>query len=192
MLCFRRGVFISRFIFKRLSEDTKNRIIKDVLCKQEDKKFCVQLLYEKLFLFPQYRNVFYYRIKKDDKYSQDIILKILTKLLSAFLPEVCSVELATENDLGGGLYLPHRYCVVSAKEIGENVTILQGVTIGKDIKGNKPIIGNNVKIFANAIIYGGIEIGDNSWIGAGAVVNYDVPCNSTIRCQPSECKHITT
>lgn len=44
----------------------------------------------------------------------------------------------------------------------------------------QPILGNNVDIYANAVIFGGIKIGNNVKIGAGAVVNKDIPDNCTV------------
>lgn len=63
-------------------------------------------------------------------------------------------------------------------EIGDSVTIFQGVTIGQSGTG-APKIGNNVVIGANATIVGGIEIGDNAQIGAGAVIAQNIPANCT-------------
>ncbi|MEM2978825.1 MAG: DapH/DapD/GlmU-related protein, partial [Methanomassiliicoccales archaeon] len=68
-------------------------------------------------------------------------------------------------------------------EIGDNVCIFQGVTLGgvSTDKGKRhPTIGNNVVIGANATILGNIKIGDNVKIGAGSVVVKDVPPNSTV------------
>ena len=66
---------------------------------------------------------------------------------------------------------------------GKNVTILQNVTLGGNInkkKGNQisPIIGDNVLLGAGAKILGPVYIGNNSMIGANAVVINDVPKNS--------------
>ena len=68
-------------------------------------------------------------------------------------------------------------------KIGKNCTIYQNVTIGygkrnKETNRRCPVIGNNVKIYANSVLIGGITIGDNSIIGAGAVVISSVPKNS--------------
>ena len=70
----------------------------------------------------------------------------------------------------------HGLCVVIGRDviIGENVHISQGVTIGKR-NGEMPVIEDNVKIFSNAVVLGGITIGEGSVIGAGSVVLKDVP-----------------
>ncbi len=55
------------------------------------------------------------------------------------------------------------------------------MTLGNDKDERRPVIGNNVKIFTGATIYGGIRIGDNVTIGAGAVVSEDVPDSCTVK-----------
>jgi len=66
--------------------------------------------------------------------------------------------------------------------IGENCTIFHNVTIGNDYKDikNAPEIGDNVFIGAGAIIIGKIRIGNNAKIGAGAIVTQDIPDNATV------------
>ena len=67
--------------------------------------------------------------------------------------------------------------------IKENVIIRQQVTIGNKGIGNEqgcPVIGKNVEIGAGAKIIGSISIGDNSKIGANAVVTKSFPKNSII------------
>lgn len=64
-------------------------------------------------------------------------------------------------------------------EIGENCIIGQGVTIGGRSKSKVlPIIGNNVYLSTGCKILGAVKIGDNSIVGANAVVINDVPNNS--------------
>lgn len=75
-------------------------------------------------------------------------------------------------------------------EIGENTLILQNVTIGKgkfnsETGRSSPKIGKNVKIYANAVIIGGITVGDDAVIGAGSVVLHDVPAGATVAGNPA-------
>ncbi len=68
-------------------------------------------------------------------------------------------------------------------EIGNNVTLYQGVTLGgtgKEKGKRHPNIGDNVVIGTGAKVLGNITIGENSYIGANAVVLKDVPPNSTV------------
>lgn len=73
--------------------------------------------------------------------------------------------------------------IANCAVIGKNVSIYQGVTIGRKFAGSRagvPTIGNRVVIFAGAKIVGDITIGDNAVIGANAVVVEDVPANSVV------------
>lgn len=80
-------------------------------------------------------------------------------------------------------------CVISPYSAGKNLTIDQGVTIGRGHANNGglriPIIGNNVTICTNAIVIGGITIGDNSTIGAGTVLTKSVPDNCIVVGNPA-------
>jgi serine O-acetyltransferase len=92
------------------------------------------------------------------------------------------------ENIGGGMVVYHgNASIVFAKSIGKNFCVYQQVTIGrgKCIDGNDlPIIGDNVNIYAGAIVVGGIRIGNNVSIGAGAVVVKDVPDNTTVVSAP--------
>ncbi|GAA0193144.1 serine O-acetyltransferase [Fulvivirga kasyanovii] len=60
--------------------------------------------------------------------------------------------------------------------IGNNCTIAQNVTIGRNFRDIKvPVIGDNVYIGAGTVVFGEIFIGDNVIIGANSVVNTDIP-----------------
>jgi serine O-acetyltransferase len=82
-------------------------------------------------------------------------------------------------------------CVVHDNTvIGRDCHIFQNVTFGSKWTngintGDAPKIGNNIVIGACACILGGVEIGDNSVIGANAVVTQDVPSNSVVAGVPA-------
>lgn len=87
--------------------------------------------------------------------------------------------------IGDRFFIDHASGVVigETSEIGENVSVYQGVTLGgvRAQKGKRhPTIGNRVTIGAGAAILGPVTIGDNVRIGAGSVVIKDVPPNSTV------------
>src|SRR6266702_4243971 len=95
------------------------------------------------------------------------------------------IEIHPAAKLGPGLFIDHGMGVVigETSEVGENVTIYQGVSLaGTSLKRVKrhPTLGNNVVVGAGAKIIGGFKIGDGSRIGAGSVVVREVPPNSVV------------
>lgn len=68
---------------------------------------------------------------------------------------------------------------INAKSVGRDLSILHNVTIGKS-KGELPTIGDNVFIGCGACVLGGINVGNNVYIGANCVVVKDTPDNCTI------------
>jgi serine O-acetyltransferase len=95
------------------------------------------------------------------------------------------IEIHPAARLGPGLFIDHGMGVVIGEtaEVGENVTLLQGVTLGgTSLKREKrhPTLGNNVVVGAGAKVIGAFRIGDNSRIGAGSVVVREVPPNSVV------------
>jgi serine O-acetyltransferase len=95
------------------------------------------------------------------------------------------VEIHPAAVLGPGLFIDHGMGVVIGEtaEVGENVSILQGVTLGgTSTKREKrhPTLGDNVVVGAGAKIIGGFRIGNGSRIGAGSVVVREVPENSVV------------
>jgi len=95
------------------------------------------------------------------------------------------IEVHPAARLGPGLFIDHGMGVVIGEtaEVGENVTLLQGVTLGgTSLKREKrhPTLGDNVVVGAGAKILGGFTIGRGSRIGAGSVVVREVPPNSVL------------
>jgi putative colanic acid biosynthesis acetyltransferase WcaB len=98
---------------------------------------------------------------------------------------VWGIEIPRKTLIGRGLSLYHGQALVinQGVVIGDNCTLRNSVTIGhKKLSDGTfsrcPRIGNNVDIGANVVIIGDIEIGDNTVIGAGAVVTKSIPANS--------------
>lgn len=79
--------------------------------------------------------------------------------------------------------LPHPLGIVIGKgsSIGRNVTIYQGVTIGANRAGEYPVIGDDVVVYPNSTIIGGVAIGAGAVIGANALVVSNVPAGSVVR-----------
>ena len=96
-----------------------------------------------------------------------------------------AIEIHPAARIGPGLFIDHGAGVVIGEtaEVGENVTLLQGVTLGgTSLKREKrhPTLGNDVVVGAGAKIIGAFKIGDGSRIGAGSVVVREVPPNSVV------------
>ena len=112
-------------------------------------------------------------------------LKLLARMLAAWSRFATGIEIHPAVQIGAGFFIDHGMGVVIGEtaEIGENVTLYHGVTLGgRSLKREKrhPTVGNNVVIGAHAQILGPLVIGDSSRIGAGSVVVHDVPPNSVV------------
>lgn len=95
------------------------------------------------------------------------------------------IEIHPGAEIGDCFFIDHGMGVVIGETtiIGNNVLLYQGVTLGGTglQKGKRhPTLGNNIVVGTGAKVLGNILIGDNSYIGANAVVIKDVPPNSTV------------
>lgn len=112
-------------------------------------------------------------------------LRFPARLLAHFSRFLTGVEIHPGAVIGAGCFIDHGMGVVIGEtaEIGENVTLYQGAVLGGrgTAKGKRhPTIGDNVVVAAGAKILGSFKVGENSKIGAGAVVLKDVPPNCTV------------
>lgn len=112
-------------------------------------------------------------------------LTFLARLISQTSRGFTGIEIHPGAKIGKGFFIDHGMGVVIGEtaEVGENVTIFQGVTLGgtgKERGKRHPTIGNNVVIGAGAKVLGSFKIGDNVQIGANAVVVRQVPANSVV------------
>lgn len=107
----------------------------------------------------------------------------------------CGIDILPQAEIGGGCYIPHGVGLVvgGGTRIGEDCTLLQGVTLGEARFDSDacPTVGDRVTLGAGAKILGGITIGDDSFIGAGAVVLDDVPTQHVAIGVPARSKPIT-
>jgi serine O-acetyltransferase len=109
----------------------------------------------------------------------------LARFVSHVSRSLTGIEIHPAARLGPGLFIDHGMGVVIGEtaEVGENVTLLQGVTLGgTSLRREKrhPTLGSNVVVGAGAKIIGAFRIGDGSRIGAGSVVVREVPPNSVV------------
>lgn len=107
------------------------------------------------------------------------------RVISQLARFLTGIEIHPGAKIGNGLFIDHGMGVVIGEtcEIGDNVTIYQGVTLGgtgKEKGKRHPTIGNNVLIATGAKVLGSMKIGDNCKIGAGSVVLQEVPPDSTV------------
>ena len=129
-----------------------------------------------LWRCPPFRNLFYYRIAREERVSS----RVISELAKFFYKPLDSLYIYALT-IGAGLFIQHGFStIISAKSIGQNCWINQQVTIGFSNSSDTPTIGDNVYIAAGAKVFGGISIGSNSNIGANAVVFKDVPPNCTV------------
>jgi len=117
-------------------------------------------------------------------------IPFLPRLISQISRFLTGIEIHPGAKIGKGFFIDHGAGVVIGEttEIGNNVTIYQGVTLGGTglNKGKRhPTIGNNVVIGASAIVLGAIMIGNNSKIGAGSVVTKSVDQDTTVVGNPA-------
>ena len=107
------------------------------------------------------------------------------RLISNFCRFLTGIEIHPGAKIGDGLFIDHGTGIVIGEtaEIGKNVTLYQGVTLGgtgKEKGKRHPTIGNNVVIATGAKVLGSFKVGDHAKIGAGAVVLKEVPPHATV------------
>jgi len=110
---------------------------------------------------------------------------VLPRVISHVARWLTGIEIHPAARIGTGFFIDHGMGVVIGEtaEIGDYVTLFQGVTLGgtgKEHGKRHPTLGNHVVVGAGAKILGGIKIGDNVKIGANSVVLKSVPANSTV------------
>lgn len=110
---------------------------------------------------------------------------LLARMISQASARKTGIEIHPGAKIGEGLFIDHGNGIVIGEtaEIGNNVTLYQGVTLGgtgKDTGKRHPTIGDNVMISAGAKVLGPITIGEGSKVGAGSVVLKDVPPHCTV------------
>jgi serine O-acetyltransferase len=112
-------------------------------------------------------------------------LPFVPRTLALWTRAITGIEIHPAAQVGRGLFIDHGVGVVIGEtaEIGENVTLYQGVTLGGTgfATGKRhPTVQDNVTIGSGAKLLGPITIGHGAKIGANSVVIHDVPANSTV------------
>ena len=112
-------------------------------------------------------------------------IPFLPRFISQTARILTGIEIHPSATIGTGFFIDHGMGVVigETSEIGDYVTLFQGVTLGgtgKERGKRHPTLGNHVVVGAGAKILGGITVGDNVKIGANSVVLKNVAANSTV------------
>jgi len=112
-------------------------------------------------------------------------IPVLPRLLSHISRFLTGIEIHPGAKIGEGFFIDHGMGVVigETSEIGDNVILYQGVTLGgtsHQRTKRHPTLGSNVVVGVGAQLIGAITIGDNTKVGAGSVVVTSVPANATV------------
>lgn len=161
------------FLFERIKEDIQ---------AVKDRDPAARSSLEIFFLYPGLKAI---RMHRRAHWFYNRKHYFLARLISQRAVRKTGIEIHPGAKLGRRLVIDHGVGTVIGEtaEIGDDVLIYQGVTLGgtgKDVGKRHPTVGNNVMISAGAKVLGPFKIGDNSRVAAGAVVLEEVPPNSTV------------
>lgn len=142
-----------------------------------------------ILLYPGIHALIFHRIAH---FLHKLKIPFFPRLISQISRFLTQIEIHPGAKIGKNFFIDHGAGVVIGEtaEIGDNVMIYHGVTLGghgwwvdtRDTKRH-PTVGNNVIIGCGAKILGNIKIGENSKIGANALVTRNVPADSVIYAQ---------
>lgn len=166
-------------MFKKLNYDLDRVLKEDPAARSKLEVF---------LLYPSINALIVYRIAHK-LYNKKCFF--LARLLSQLARFFTGIEIHPGAKIGKGLFIDHGMGVVIGEtaEVGDNVTIYHGVTLGgtgKDKGKRHPTIKDNVIIGAGAKVLGPITIGNNVKVGANSVVLKDVPDNATAVGMPAK------
>ena len=136
-----------------------------------------------VFLYPSFKAILHYRVAhklyKKGHY-------VMARWISQRAVRKTGIEIHPGATIGKGLFIDHGSGVIIGEtaELGDNITLYQGVTLGgtgKEQGKRHPTLGDNVMVSAGAKVLGSFKIGENSKIGAGSVVLKEVPISNDIK-----------
>lgn len=141
------------------------------------------------FFIPGFRYTFL--LRQSAQCKKQSVMGILYRVLLRFYSNKYGFQINPSTKIGKGLYIGHRGTIIvnSLSQIGEYCNLSPGVTIGQTNRGIKkgaPILGNKVWVGTNAVIVGGIRIGDNVLVAPNSYINHDVPSNSIVIGNPAK------
>ena len=137
---------------------------------------------EIVLLYPGFHAIIFHRLAHF-LYKKEMYF--LARVVSAISRFLTGIEIHPGAQIGKGFFIDHGSGIVIGEtaEIGDNVTLYQGVTLGgsgKEKGKRHPTIGNNVTISAGAKVLGSFTVGDHAKIGGGSVVVRAVPPHCTV------------
>ena len=157
-----------------------NQLKEDIACvKSRDP--AARSVFEILFLYPGLKAI---RMHRKAYWFYHHKFYFIARWISQRASRRTGIEIHPAAQIGKRFFIDHGTGVVIGETaiIGDDVTLYQGVTLGgtgKDTGKRHPTICDNVMIGSGAKILGPIVIGENSRVGAGAVVVTDIPANCT-------------
>ena len=142
-----------------------------------------------ILTYPSVKAIFFHRIANFFCLAK---FDLIARIISQFSRFLTGIEIHPKAKIGKNLFIDHGMSVVigETSEIGDNVTIYHGVTLGgispsidsdkqRNVKRH-PTLKNNVVVGSGAQILGPITVGENAKVGANAVVTKDVPDNAVM------------
>lgn len=135
-----------------------------------------------VFLYPSFKVILSYRLAHKLYKNRHYFL---ARWISQRAARKTGIEIHPGATIGKGLFIDHGSGVIIGEtaELGNNVTLYQGVTLGgtgKEHGKRHPTLKDNVMVSAGAKVLGSFTIGENSKIGAGSVVLKEVPPDCTV------------
>ena len=160
-------------MFKQLQEDIDVVLQRDPAAKNK---------LEVILCYPGLHAIWLHRIAHA-LYKRNYV--VIPRLINTFSRFLTGIDIHPGAQLGKGLFIDHGMGVVIGEtcEIGINVTLYQGVTLGgtgKEKGKRHPTIGDNVVVASGAKVLGSFKVGSNAKIGSGSVVLSEVPPNSVV------------
>ncbi len=157
------------------------KIIKEDIQTVRDRDPAAKSAAEIMFLYPGLKAI---RMYRRAHWLWEHNHRFLARAVSQRAVKKTGIEIHPAAKIGKRFFIDHGTGVVIGEttEIGDDVTLYQGVTLGgtgKDVGKRHPTIGNGVMVGAGAKVLGPFKVGDNSNIAAGAVVLEEIPPNCT-------------
>ena len=160
-------------MFKRLKKDIQVIFDRDPAARS---------VWEVVFCYSGLHAIWFHRL------SHKLYLRgwvLLPRMISNFARFLTGIEIHPGATIGEGLFIDHGTGIVIGEtaELGKNVTLYQGVTLGgtgKEKGKRHPTIGDNVVVASGAKVLGSFTVGEHAKIGAGSVVLKEVPPYATV------------